>query len=183
MLQPDSTFNVVRAAYNMFDPDNKGHISAEDLGRVCNQLGYSVDKHDLDNMLSVLAPLPNWHGDALYSLAPSLTGTVTVSSNPSLTGTVTVSSNSSLTGTVTVSSNSSLTGTVTVLDARRSFGEAVSIGNWLYSVSAISVPSQERRSSQRAVSRSAFIKGFCERSCPSANIGQKTLAMRLINRR
>ena len=62
MLQPDSTFNVVRAAYNMFDPDNKGHISAEDLGRVCNQLGYSVDKHDLDNMLSVLAP--------------SLTGTV-----------------------------------------------------------------------------------------------------------
>ena len=40
----------------MFDPDNKGHITAEDLRRVCSQLGYSVDQRDLDNMLSVLAP-------------------------------------------------------------------------------------------------------------------------------
>jgi len=56
ILQPGSTFNVVRAAYNMFDPENKGHITAADLRRVCAQLGYKVDERDLDNMLSVLAP-------------------------------------------------------------------------------------------------------------------------------
>lgn len=55
-LQPGGTFNVVRAAYNMFDPENKGHISAKDLRRVCAQLGYNVEERDLDNMLSVLAP-------------------------------------------------------------------------------------------------------------------------------
>ena len=56
ILQPGGAFNVVRAAYKLFDPDDKGHISAEDLSRVCAQLGYPVNEHELENMLSVLAP-------------------------------------------------------------------------------------------------------------------------------
>ena len=69
MLQPGSTFNVVRAAYNMFDPDNKGHITAADLRRVCAQLGYPVDERDLDNMLSVLAP--SAQGDDTVRASPA----------------------------------------------------------------------------------------------------------------
>ena len=56
MLNPEEDFNVVRAAWKLFDPDGKGHISAADLYRVCNQLGYPVSERDVENMLSVLAP-------------------------------------------------------------------------------------------------------------------------------
>ena len=31
-------FNVVEAAYRLFDPQGKGHITADDLYRVCNQV-------------------------------------------------------------------------------------------------------------------------------------------------
>ena len=56
MLHPREDFNVVRAAYDLFDPDNKGHIEAKDLYRACNRLGFAVSERDIDNMLSVLAP-------------------------------------------------------------------------------------------------------------------------------
>ena len=56
MLQPSEDFNVVRAAYELFDPDDKGHICADDLYRVCTQLGFTVSERDIENMLSVLAP-------------------------------------------------------------------------------------------------------------------------------
>lgn len=56
LLQPGSTFNVVQAAYKVFDPEGKGHISADDLRKGCAMLGYTVDDRDIDNMLSVLAP-------------------------------------------------------------------------------------------------------------------------------
>ena len=59
MLQPREDFNVVRAAWKLFDPEDKGHILAEDLYRVCNQLGYAVSERDVENMLSVLAPTEN----------------------------------------------------------------------------------------------------------------------------
>ena len=56
MIQPEQRYDVVRAAYELFDPTNKGHISAEDLRRVCRQLGLDITERDIDNMLSVLAP-------------------------------------------------------------------------------------------------------------------------------
>ena len=46
----------MRAAWKLFDPDDKGVIEAADLYRVCNQLGYTVSERDVENMLSVLAP-------------------------------------------------------------------------------------------------------------------------------
>ena len=46
----------MRACSQLFDPEDKGHISSDDLHRVCNQLGYKVTERDVDNMLSVLAP-------------------------------------------------------------------------------------------------------------------------------
>ena len=39
MLSPSVDFNVERAAWKLFDPEDRGHILAEDLYRVCNQLG------------------------------------------------------------------------------------------------------------------------------------------------
>jgi serine/threonine protein kinase/ribosomal protein L12E/L44/L45/RPP1/RPP2 len=62
-LQPEEDFNVVRAAWRLFDPDDKGHISADDLYRVCNQLGYPVSERDVENMLSVLAPSETASGE------------------------------------------------------------------------------------------------------------------------
>ena len=38
MYQPQEDFNVVRAAWRLFDPEDKGFILAEDLYRVCNQV-------------------------------------------------------------------------------------------------------------------------------------------------
>ena len=71
MLSPSEDFNVVRAAWKLFDPDDKGHISADDLYRVCNQLGYPVSERDVENMLSVLAPsAPDSGGDAAAAGAP-----------------------------------------------------------------------------------------------------------------
>ena len=49
-------FNPLRAAYRLFDPTAKGHISAGDLQRVCSELGVEVSERDVENMLSVLAP-------------------------------------------------------------------------------------------------------------------------------
>jgi len=56
MFTPAADFNVVRAAWNLFDPEDKGHITSDDLQRVCHQLGYTITERDLENMLSVLAP-------------------------------------------------------------------------------------------------------------------------------
>jgi len=64
-----SEFNVVRAAYNLFDPDDKGYIISDDLYRVCHQLGFAVSERDVENMLSVLAPTDN--GSALRGGLPS----------------------------------------------------------------------------------------------------------------
>uniref|UniRef100_A0A7S2IWR8 cGMP-dependent protein kinase n=1 Tax=Haptolina brevifila TaxID=156173 RepID=A0A7S2IWR8_9EUKA len=63
MLQPSEDFNVVRAAFQLFDPEDKGHITADDLYRVCTQLGFQVSERDIENMLSILAPS--------YALAPA----------------------------------------------------------------------------------------------------------------
>lgn len=56
MIQPESRYDVVRAAYELFDPTNKGHIGPDDLRRVCSQLGLDITERDIDNMLAVLAP-------------------------------------------------------------------------------------------------------------------------------
>jgi CRP-like cAMP-binding protein len=51
-----SRFDVARAAWRIFDPENKGHISADDLRRVCREIGLELGERDVDNMLAVLAP-------------------------------------------------------------------------------------------------------------------------------
>jgi CRP-like cAMP-binding protein len=56
MIQPESRYDVVRAAYELFDPTNKGHIGPDDLRRVCSQLGLDITERDIDNMLAVLSP-------------------------------------------------------------------------------------------------------------------------------
>ena len=69
MLHPREDFNVVRAAYDLFDPDNKGHIEAKDLYRTCNQLGFTVSERDVDNMLAVLARIQKASARVLQCLA------------------------------------------------------------------------------------------------------------------
>lgn len=38
------------------DKDNKGHIDANDLRRVCLDMGYKVTEKDVQNMLMVMSP-------------------------------------------------------------------------------------------------------------------------------
>ena len=49
-------FDVIGAAYRLFDPTNKGYIAADDLVRVCKECGFELSTRDVENMLSVLAP-------------------------------------------------------------------------------------------------------------------------------
>lgn len=71
MLQSrGSEFNVVKAAFKLFDPEEKGHILAGDLYRTCHQLGFPVSERDVENMLSILAPSVN--PELSLSTAPSV---------------------------------------------------------------------------------------------------------------
>ena len=71
MLQSrGSEFNVVKAAFKLFDPEEKGYILAGDLYRTCHQLGFPVSERDVENMLSILAPSVNAAPEPLTKLAP-----------------------------------------------------------------------------------------------------------------
>jgi len=49
-------FDVWRQGWRLFDRDNKGHINAGDMRRVCVEMGYKVTQKDVENMLLVLSP-------------------------------------------------------------------------------------------------------------------------------
>ena len=49
-------FDAFEVGWRLFDKDNKGHIDASDLLRVCLELGYKVSSRDLENMLHVMSP-------------------------------------------------------------------------------------------------------------------------------
>ncbi|EOD17295.1 hypothetical protein EMIHUDRAFT_458993 [Emiliania huxleyi CCMP1516] len=48
--------DVVREGWRALDRDGKGHIDAQDLWRVCLDMGYKVSPKDVDQMVCVLAP-------------------------------------------------------------------------------------------------------------------------------
>ena len=51
-----SEFDAFDVGWKLFDKDNKGHIDANDLRRVCFEMGYKVSQRDVENMLAVMAP-------------------------------------------------------------------------------------------------------------------------------
>ena len=63
-------FDVIGAAYKLFDPTNKGYIAADDLVRVCKECGFELSTRDVENMLSVLAPSSPMTGAASAHGAP-----------------------------------------------------------------------------------------------------------------
>ena len=42
--------------WKLLDRDDKGHIDANDLRRVCLDMGYKVTEKDVENMLMVMSP-------------------------------------------------------------------------------------------------------------------------------
>ena len=49
-------FNPFEVGWKLFDRDNKGHIDASDLRRVCLEMGYKVSQRDVENMIAVMSP-------------------------------------------------------------------------------------------------------------------------------
>jgi len=57
-------FDALRIGFELFDKDNKGHITSADLRRVCDELGYEISERELHNMMAVLAPTDHTVVDA-----------------------------------------------------------------------------------------------------------------------
>lgn len=53
---PSSRRANLQVGWKALDKDGKGHIDANDLRRVCLEMGYKVTERDIENMLMVLAP-------------------------------------------------------------------------------------------------------------------------------
>ena len=48
--------DVIADGWRLFDPDGKGHLTRDDLARVCSQMGVAASPADVENMLLVLSP-------------------------------------------------------------------------------------------------------------------------------
>jgi len=49
-------YDVMGEGWRLLDRDGKGHIDANDLWRVCMDMGYKVTQRDVEQMMAVLAP-------------------------------------------------------------------------------------------------------------------------------
>ena len=47
---------MLKQGWSAFDVDGKGYINADDLRRVCRQMGYKVSDRDVRNMIHVMSP-------------------------------------------------------------------------------------------------------------------------------
>mmetsp|Transcript_34773 Transcript_34773/g.86766 ORF Transcript_34773/g.86766 Transcript_34773/m.86766 type:complete len:1133 (+) Transcript_34773:61-3459(+) len=52
----DDAVDALRVGFQLFDAEEKGHITAADLRRVSFDLGFEVTERELNNMMAVLAP-------------------------------------------------------------------------------------------------------------------------------
>jgi len=52
----EASFDAFEVGWRALDVDGKGHIDANDLRRVCLDMGYKVTEKDVENMLMVLSP-------------------------------------------------------------------------------------------------------------------------------
>ena len=48
--------NLHNLLVGVIDREGKGHITAQDLRRVCLEMGYKVSQRDAENMIAVMAP-------------------------------------------------------------------------------------------------------------------------------
>jgi len=54
--EADRAFDAYAVGFRLFDKESKGYIDAQDMRRVCTDMGYQISDSDISSMISVMAP-------------------------------------------------------------------------------------------------------------------------------